>query len=74
MSQDPQEFAAMSFEQIVDDLERTISLMSDGAIGIEEVTELYERAGALHEAATARLAAISARIEKLTAAPPPIPS
>jgi exonuclease VII small subunit len=43
--------------------------MAGGNLGIEEVTDLYERAGRLHAQATERLAAISARIEKLTGPP-----
>ena len=58
-----------TFEQLVDELEATIARMSSGNLGIEEVTDLYERAGRLHAEATERLAAISARIDKLTAPP-----
>jgi len=63
VSEDP---AAMTFEQLVDELEATIARMAGGNLGIEEVTDLYERAGRLHALATERLAAISARIDKLT--------
>ncbi len=55
-----------TFEELVDELEATIARMAGGTLGIEEVTALYERAGVLHAQATERLAAISARIEKLT--------
>ena len=55
-----------TFEQLVDELEATIARMASGNLGIEEVTDLYERAGRLHAQASERLAAISARIEKLT--------
>lgn len=58
-----------TFEELVDELEATIAHMAGGNLGIEEVTDLYERAGRLHAQATERLAAISARIEKLTAPP-----
>jgi exodeoxyribonuclease VII small subunit len=58
-----------TFEQLVDELEATIARMASGNLGIEEVTDLYERAGRLHAEATERLAAISARIEKLTGPP-----
>jgi exodeoxyribonuclease VII small subunit len=60
---------ARTFEQLVDELEATIARMASGNLGIEEVTDLYERAGRLHAEATERLAAISARIEKLTGPP-----
>ena len=53
----------------MEELEATIARMAGGNLGIEEVTDLYERAGNLHAQAAERLAAISARIEKLTAPP-----
>ena len=56
----------LTFEQLVEELETTIARMAGGNLGIEEVTDLYERAGRLHAQASERLAAISARIEKLT--------
>lgn len=58
-----------TFEQLVDELEATIARMASGSLGIEEVTDLYEKAGRLHAEATERLAAISSRIEKLTGPP-----
>jgi exodeoxyribonuclease VII small subunit len=58
-----------TFEELVDELEATIARMAGGGLGIEEVTDLYERAGRLHAQASERLAAISARIEKLTTPP-----
>ena len=63
--------AEQTFEQLVDELEATIARMAGGNLGIEEVTDLYERAGRLHAQAAERLAAISARIEKLTTPDPP---
>ena len=60
-----------TFEELVDELEATIARMASGNLGIEEVTDLYERAGRLHAQAAERLAAISARIEKLTSPPTP---
>jgi exodeoxyribonuclease VII small subunit len=62
-------FEAMTFEQLVEELEATVARMASGNLGIEEVTDLYERAGRLHALAGERLAAISARIEKLTNPP-----
>lgn len=60
-----------TFEELMEQLESTIALMARGNLGIEEVTDLYERAGRLHAAASERLAAVQARIDKLTAPPPP---
>lgn len=61
---------ALTFEQLVDELERTIDRMASGALGIEEVTDLYERAGKLHAAAADRLARIQERIQTLTGREP----
>lgn len=61
-----QDVDALTFEQLLDELERTIDRMANGALGIEEVTDLYERAGKLHDAATRRLASVQERIESLT--------
>ena len=58
---------ALTFEQLVERLEATINRMASGDLGIEEVTDLYERAGTLHAAAADRLARIEERIAKLTA-------
>ena len=58
----------MTFEQLVAALEQLTERMAAGDIGIEEAASLYERAGELHAAAVARLAAVQARIEKLKAA------
>ena len=58
--------STLTFEDLVEELESTVARMASGNLGIEEVTDLYERAGRLHALATERLAAISARIEKLT--------
>jgi exodeoxyribonuclease VII small subunit len=55
----------MTYEQLVAALEELIERMASGSIGIEEAAELYERAGALHAAAAARLAAVQERIDTL---------
>lgn len=61
------ELAGLSYEELVALLESTIESMSAGDLGIEEVTDLYERAGLLHAAAADRLERIRDRIEHLTA-------
>ena len=58
--------SGLTFEQLVEELERTIERMAAGQIGIEEATDLYERAGRLHALAAERLARIQERIERLT--------
>ena len=56
---------SMSYEQLVGNLEQLTQRMADGAIGIEEAVELYERAGRLEELARARLDRVQRRIENL---------
>jgi len=46
-------------------LEDLTERMASGDLGIEEATAMYERAGVLHAAASARLAAVRQRIEHL---------
>lgn len=61
----PRPIAAMSFEELVDELTTITAQMDDGAIGIERAADLYERASALHAAASARLVGVEARLEEL---------
>lgn len=58
---------ALTYEELVEALEELTRRMADGAIGIEEVVELYERAGRLHALAAERLARVQARIDALAA-------
>ena len=62
--------AAMTFEEIVDELERTARAMEAADLGIEQAAELYERAGLLHRVATQRLASVQIRLEELRGAVP----
>ena len=57
----------MTYEQLVEALEELTGRMADGAIGIEEAVELYERAGRLHALAAERLGRVQARIDALAA-------
>ncbi|MGI8793531.1 MAG: exodeoxyribonuclease VII small subunit [Acidimicrobiales bacterium] len=57
---------ALSYEEIVVKLEGVIEQMASGELGIEEVTDLYEQAGELHQAAEKRLERIRDRIDRLT--------
>lgn len=56
---------SLSYEELVEALEELTRRMADGGIGIEEVVELYERAGRLHALAADRLARVQARIDAL---------
>ena len=57
--------AAMTFEELVDELTEVTARMDDGAIGIERAADLYDRASTLHTAASARLLGVEARLEQL---------
>jgi exodeoxyribonuclease VII small subunit len=62
---------ALTYEELVAELESLTAQMAAGDIGIEAAAELYERAGVLHAAASERLAKVQERIDKL--APPSEP-
>lgn len=61
------ELDAMTYEELVAELESLTARMAAGDIGIEAAAELYERAGVLHAAASARLAQVQERIDRLAA-------
>ncbi|MHB8466614.1 MAG: exodeoxyribonuclease VII small subunit [Acidimicrobiales bacterium] len=61
----PEELSALSFEQVLEELERITRQMASGDIGIEAVADLYEQAGVLHAEASARLDRVRDRIERL---------
>ena len=58
-----------TYEQLVEELEAITARMASGEIGIEEVADLYERAGLLYTEAQARLERVRARIEALSGPP-----
>lgn len=64
--------ASLSYEQLIEMLEDLTRRMADGAIGIEEAVDLYERAGQLHSLAEERLARVQARVDRLTATTSPV--
>jgi exodeoxyribonuclease VII small subunit len=57
---------SLTFEELVAALERVAARLAGGELGIEAAVELYEQAELLHEAAQERLAAVEARIERLS--------
>ncbi len=59
------ELDALTFEQLVDRLDELTGQLSRGDLGIEAAADLYEQAERVHRAATARLAAVQARIDAL---------
>jgi exodeoxyribonuclease VII small subunit len=62
-----------SFEELVDELERITDRLAGGELGIEAATDLYVQAEHVHELASARLAQVQERIDRLRAgraAPP----
>jgi exodeoxyribonuclease VII small subunit len=62
------DLAALSYEQLVEMLEDLTRRIASGEVGIEEASELYERAGLIHRLAAERLAQVRARIERLDGA------
>ena len=56
---------AMSYEELVEALERLTERMADRDVGIEEAVDLYERAGRLEELARERLRRVQERIGAL---------
>ena len=58
--------ASLPFERLLSLLEETILKMSDPEVGIEEATDLYERAGALRRAAADRLDALHKRVDAIS--------
>ncbi len=65
---EPMSPESMTYEQLVEALEQLTERMADGAIGIEEAVDLYERAGRLEELARGRLERVQKRIEALAEA------
>ena len=65
-SPEPIDESAMTYEQLVEALEEVTRRMADGQIGIEEATDLYERARRLHDLAAQRLERVRERIERLS--------
>jgi exodeoxyribonuclease VII small subunit len=57
------ELDALTYEELVGMLEDLTERLSSGDVGIEEATDLYEAASAVHAAASERLDRVRARIE-----------
>jgi len=56
---------ALTYEELVEMLEDLTRRIASGEVGIEEASELYERAGFIHRLAAERLDQVRARIERL---------
>jgi exodeoxyribonuclease VII small subunit len=68
------EDAAKTFEQLLAELEDVTDRLAGGELGIEAATDLYEQAERLHGLASARLAQVQERVDRLRAdAAPPAP-
>jgi exodeoxyribonuclease VII small subunit len=59
---------ALTYEELVEKLEDLTRRIAAGEVGIEEASELYERAGVIQRLAAERLDQVRARIERLDAA------
>jgi exodeoxyribonuclease VII small subunit len=57
---------SLPFEELVGALERVAARLAGGDLGIESAADLYEQAELLYGAAQERLAAVEARIERLS--------
>lgn len=58
------DYEALSFEELVEQLEALTERMASGDIGIEEAADLYEKAQHLHTLAEERLRRVQERIER----------
>ena len=65
MAEASPDYEAMSYEELVEALERVTNRLASGDLGIEHAADLYEEAGRLHALATARLQKVQERIERL---------
>ena len=65
MAEASPEYNAMSYEQLVEALERVTNRLASGDLGIEDAADLYEEAGRLHALATERLEKVRERVERL---------
>ncbi len=59
------QYASLTYEQLVERLEELADNMSSGQLGIESATALYEEARTIHALAQARLDGVRKRIEKI---------
>ncbi len=57
-----------SFEQLLEELEAITERLATGELGIEAATDLFEQAERLHALASARLAEVQARVDRLSRA------
>ena len=65
-----EDLAGLTFEQLLERLEDITRRMAAGDIGIEAVTDLYEKAGRLHAEAAERLERVRHRLDALAESPP----
>jgi len=65
-----EDLAGLTFEQLLERLEDITRRMAAGDIGIEAVTDLYEKAGRLHAEAAERLERVRRRLDALAEGPP----
>ena len=56
---------SLTYEELVEMLEDLTRRIASGEVGIEEASELYERAGFIQRLAAERLDQVRARIERL---------
>ena len=71
LAADHADLESLSFEELLELLERLTAAMSSTQVGIEEAADLYERAGRVHRAAAERLERVQRRIDALKRSEPP---
>ncbi len=59
------DIASMSFEDALAELERIVSVLEKGQVGLEQSIQIYERGSALKAHCEAKLKSAQARIEKI---------
>jgi len=66
-----EDLSSLTFELLLERLEDITRRMAAGDIGIEAVTDLYEKAGRLHAEASERLERVRRRLDSLADSSPP---
>jgi exodeoxyribonuclease VII small subunit len=59
------DFSALSFDEALAELQRTVAELEEGGLPLERSITLYERGVALHERCTSLLTSAELRVQKL---------
>jgi exodeoxyribonuclease VII small subunit len=61
--------AALTFEDALQELEKIVSQLESGSVGLEQSIEIYERGAALKSHCESKLKTAQAKIEKIVVSP-----